>query len=109
MSLEPVEALFRNLRLETLQPDRDAPMIIRTVLTYGSWDQIEWLFSQFEWERVREVVLADIRGMKALPESVRAFWANVFEPELLTLLRSASADRWRQTRLVPEPPELDHD
>lgn len=109
MSLHPVEALFRNHRLETLQPDRDAPMIIRTVLTYGTWEQIEWLFSQFEWARVRAVVLDDICGMRVLPESIRAFWANVFAPELLPLVRCAPEDRWRQTRRVPEPPNWHSD
>ena len=101
--LEPVENLFRNFHVETLEPDRDAGLIIRTVLTFGSWEQIEWLFATYGWQQVGAVVREDLLGLRTLPESVRVFWANVFYPHTATPpVPSNSAERWRQARRVPD-------
>ncbi len=100
--LRPVENLFRNVRLETLDPERDAQMIILTVLTYGSWGQIKWLFMAYGWDRISAVVRADILGLRVLPESVRVFWANAFFPEEMPLESPDSAERWRAKRRVPD-------
>lgn len=100
--LQPVENLFRNFRVETLDPDRDAGLIIRTVLTFGSWEQIEWLFSAYGWGHVGKVVRDDLHGLRELPESVRQFWVKVFYPHTTSSAPSETAERWRQARRVPD-------
>ena len=52
------------------------------VIRLGSWDQVEWLFSHYGWGKVEQVVGEDYFGNRSLPVSVRAFWGNLFWPEL---------------------------
>ena len=99
--LRPAENLFRNFRVETLDADRDAGLIIQTVLAYGTWEQIGWLFAAYGWDRISAAVRDDILGLRVLPESVRIFWGNVFYPEMMPV-EPASSERWRQGRRVPD-------
>lgn len=100
--LGPVADLFQNYRIETVDLERDAGMVVRTVLTDGSWEQIEWLFSHYGWTGVEAVVREEPGAFRSLPESVRVFWANAFGMDSESSPATQSVNRWRQTRQVPD-------
>lgn len=70
--------LFHNYDPATLDPDRHAGLIIRTVLGGGSWDQVLWLFRHYGYERVQNVFLTDCRSLRTLPAPTRRLWGLVF-------------------------------
>lgn len=83
MSLPDIlRPLFHNYRVETIDPARNADLIIKTVLTDATdWDQVREVFWLYGWDRVKEAVLWDFRGLRELPESVLRLWMVVFAPE----------------------------
>jgi len=83
-----------------VDPGRDASTIILAVLRLGEFDQIRWLFSQYGWEKVKDVIAKDYFGVRSLPVSVRAFWGNLFWPDDPPPELADDAERWRQTRIT---------
>jgi hypothetical protein len=81
-----------------VDPDKDARTVIVAVIRLGSWDQVEWLFSHYGWGKVEQVVGEDYFGNRSLPVSVRAFWGNLFWPELPPPELTDKMERWRPTR-----------
>jgi len=100
VSLTEVADLFRNYRLASLDAERDAPMVIRRVLALGTWEQTVWLFRLYGWDRVRQVFLADLHGLRTLPASARALWETVFG---IIPPPAAEGQQWRPTRTVQAP------
>ena len=92
--------LFRNYRFETLNPDTGAELVILTTLSYGTWEQIEWLFRYYGRECVRNVFLNDFYGRRELPEPTRRLWALAFLDEMPPEDTDPLA-RWRCRRRVP--------
>jgi len=83
-----------------VDPGKDARIVIMSVARLGSWDQIEWLFSHYGWDEVKRVIGEDYFGPRSLPVSVRAFWGNLFWPELPPPELADKMERWRQTRTI---------
>ena len=83
MSLPDIlRPLFHNYRVETIDPLRNPDLVIKTVLADAtSWDQVREVFRLYGWDRVRESVLRDFRGLRELPESTLRLWMVVFFPE----------------------------
>ena len=77
-ALRPIANLLRNYERESLDTERDAGLIIRTVLALGSWEQTKWLFARYGWDRVRQVFWDDANGLATLPESASALWRVMF-------------------------------
>ena len=96
---ESFAGLFKNYIFETLDDDRHAALVIKTVLSRGSWEQIMWLFKRYGREKVGEVFLDDYNGLRTLPESTRRLWELLFVDEAD---RQGAADesRWRCRRLA---------
>lgn len=93
--------------------DRHSGLIIRTVLAEGTWEQVLWLFREFGWDRVKQVVLADHHGLRTLPEPTRRLWLAVFsdagQEQPCDEARSGDdrqdpVERWRCRRHPPWPP-----
>lgn len=110
MMLPPgLRELFHNVDPDSVDPDRDADLVIRTVLGSGTWEQVLWLFRRYGAERVREVVQADVEGVRTLPEPTRALWTLVLLKDRHVSGGAAlnddapedPADRWRGRRRVP--------
>ncbi|MEW6174024.1 MAG: hypothetical protein AB1510_13360 [Bacillota bacterium] len=91
--------LFRNYAAETIDTEKHAGMIIKTVLAYGTWEQIMWLFEYYGVERVRAVFREDYYGLRTLPESARRLWGLVFLNEAPPA--EPAAAKWRCRRKVP--------
>jgi hypothetical protein len=77
-----IEDVFRDVPPGQLELERDARLVIRTVLASGSWEQVSWLFETYGWQKIAAIVRADIEGLRTLPDSVRAFWAMAFFPDM---------------------------
>lgn len=75
---EMISPLFHNYDPETIDPERHAGLVIRTVLAAGTWEQVRWLFRHYGFDRVRTIVLADCRGLRTLPEPTQRLWSLVF-------------------------------
>lgn len=102
--------LFHNYQPSSIDLDRHAGLVIRTVLAEGTWEQVLWLFREYGWDRVRQVVLADHRGLRTLPEPTRRLWLAVFsdasEGEASDDESHDPVERWRCRRIPPRLEEL---
>ena len=92
--------LFRNYCFNTIDPDAASEQIIITTLAYGTWEQIEWIFSYYGWNRIREIFLDDFHGRRELPEPTRRLWVLAFLDETPSEDTDHLA-RWRCRRRVP--------
>lgn len=98
--------LFHNYVFDTIDADRHAGFVIKTVLARGTWEQIMWLFEYSGAEKVREVFLDDYYGLQTLPESTRRLWELLFVDDgdpSRQKPRPKEEDpvaRWRVRRLV---------
>jgi hypothetical protein len=93
-----VTTLFWNTDPAKLQIDRDASLIVSTLLVYGGQPALVWLFATYGRDRVRNFLLADIHGLQTLPSAEAKLWARVLNLPSPVLL--ASRDRWRPTRQI---------
>lgn len=97
--------LFRNYVFDTLDDQRHAGLVIRTVLAYGEWEEILWLFRHYGREKVKQVFLDDYYGLRSLPAATRSLWETLFVPDSLTPAKKAGGsapstrvERWRVRR-----------
>ena len=83
MSLPDIlRPLFHNYRVESIDPERNADLVIKTVLADATgWEQVREVFRLYGWDRVKEAVLRDFHGLRELPESALRLWMVVFAPE----------------------------
>lgn len=95
---DEIKPLFHNYRVETIDTERDAEFVIWTVLAYGDWEELEWAFRTYGWDRIQQVVEKDLNGLNSLPRSVLNFWSIVFWGKPLP--PQTPRERWAQTRLV---------
>mgnify|MGYP005838805053 CR=1 FL=1 len=95
-----IAALFKNYVTETIDTEKNSKMIIKTVLAYGTWEQIMWLFDHYGVEKVRAIFLEDYYGLRTLPETTRRLWELIFveTPPVQDPLA-----RWRCRRVVTPP------
>ncbi len=94
--------LFNNYEFETIDDDKHAALIVKTVLAQGGWDQIMWLFKRYGKRKVGEVFLEDYYGLRTLPESTRRLWEMLFVDES-EWQDSHNDSRWQRRRLVHPP------
>ena len=73
-----LQPLFRNYRPETIDPGRHKKMIIKTVLSRGTWEQVCWVLRHYGPVEVRQVFREDYFGRQSLPEPARRLWGLVF-------------------------------
>ncbi len=99
--------LFRNYGFEKIDTEEQAELVVKTVLTRGSWDQVLWIFDYYGEGRIKEVFLKDFYGLRELPEPGVCLWGLLFldEEEYWQERRKREnetrAERWRQRRMPP--------
>ncbi|MGE5575804.1 MAG: DUF6922 domain-containing protein [Syntrophothermus sp.] len=102
--------LFRSYNFEELDDERQSKLIVKTVLAYGEWEEILWLFRHYGREKIGEIFLEDYYGLRTLPESARRLWELLFVPETsphwptrrnLPTVQEDSAAKWRGRRIPP--------
>ncbi|MGE5484731.1 MAG: DUF6922 domain-containing protein [Ignavibacteriales bacterium] len=94
--------LFENYIFETIDDDKHATLVVKTVLARGDWDQIMWLFKRYGKERVGEVFLEDYYGLRTLPESTRRLWELLLVDEA-EWQNAGNKSRWQCRRLTYSP------
>jgi len=97
---ESAASIFWNMDPELLDKERDAKLIISTVLPRGGEDALRWLFRAYGSERVRHVVLEDARGLRTMPESVLRLWLRVLAPEIEVPAPTTTRQRWAPRRRI---------
>ncbi len=104
---DELAGLFHNYEPASIDLDRHADLVIRTVLAGGTWEQVLWLFREYGWDPVRQVVLADHLGLRALPEPTRRLWLAVFSQAPDTQAADDGGhdplERWRCRRIPGGP------
>jgi len=93
--------LFSNYDIRTLDLEHHAPLIIKTVLARGSWEQVFWLFKYFGYNKVQEIFRDDYYGLRSLPEPTLRLWELVFIDAPLPQ-EEITKNRWRCRRLAGE-------
>ncbi|MDN5348311.1 MAG: hypothetical protein PWP65_1875 [Clostridia bacterium] len=94
-----LEGLFRNYDPQSIDVEKHAEMIIKAVLSRGTWEQVKWIFEQYGVQKVREVFLKDYYGLRTLPESTRRLWELVFVQE--PRQEHDRMEKWRCRRIPP--------
>lgn len=75
---ESFQDLFLNYEFSQMDTQSHPQTIIQRVLSYGDWEQIEWLFQHYGRERVQEIFLLDYYGYQTLPDPTRRLWEICF-------------------------------
>lgn len=96
-----LEGLFRNYDPQSIDVEKHTDMIIKAVLSRGTWEQVKWIFEQYGVQKVREVFLKDYYGLRTLPESTRRLWELVFIQE--PRHGDDRVEKWRCRRIPPRP------
>ncbi len=100
MSLpESIASIFWNVDPERLDEERDAKLIISTVLLRGGEEALTWLFRTYGSDRIRRVVVEDARGLRTMPESVLRLWLRVLAPGLEVPAPTTTRQRWAPRRV----------
>jgi len=105
---EDLKPLFRNYEFDLLDTEKHAGLVIKTVLVYGTWEQIEWLFDFYGYDKIKEVFFEDLYGLRELPLSVILLWGTIFmEWEdywkmRKKLLSESPKERYKVRRIPPE-------
>lgn len=96
--------LFHNYEPTSIDLDRHAQMVIRTVLSEGEMDQIFWLLRYYGRTRIAAFVENDAHGLRMLPESTRRLWSLAFwgDPNRFKAEHSDPIAKWRCRRGVPK-------
>lgn len=95
-----IRPLFHNYDPDTLDTERHAPLIIKTVMQGGTWEQVLWAARFYGRERFEAVLRADVEGNQTLPRPVANFWSVVLWGRPLP--PQPPLERWRPTRRVQE-------
>lgn len=93
--------LFRNYVFTSLDDEQHCELVVKTVLAYGEWEQILWLFRRYGRARVGEIFLKDYYGLRSLPEATLRLWELVFVPHPPPEGGRDPVARWRGRRRVP--------
>ncbi len=105
--------LFRNYSFDKIDTEKHAELVIKTVLTRGSWEQVLWIFDYYGKEKIKQVFLKDFYGLRELPEPVVNLWGLLFldEEEYWQERKKREsencAERWRQRRMPPDHLSVD--
>jgi squalene cyclase len=84
---------FQEYRLEKLNLERDANLIIQRTLEFGTWDDIRWLFRMYGAQRIKRF-LSEL-GERGLSRVAFNYWRR--------LLR---VKRWRKSPFAASPLEV---
>jgi hypothetical protein len=71
-----VQRLFHRYRADQLDSERDALLIIPTVLEDGNVEDWAWLFATYGWKRLRDWVADPVHAATLSPR-VEWFWTVV--------------------------------
>lgn len=99
-----IKPLFRNFDTSIMDPDRSAELIVLTVLTRGTLEQINYLFDMYGQDKIQKIFRKDFFGLRTLPAPTVSLWGLLFldEPERQEFTRwhQNPAQRWAPRRII---------
>lgn len=95
-----LEHLFVHYNFSSMDTKIHRKTIIITVLSYGDWEEIEWLFGHYGHHSIEEIFLEDYDGNRTLPEPTRRLWELLFVPLDKRKREESELERWRGYRLL---------
>lgn len=93
--------LFHRYHWQRLELGAHASVIIPTVLHWGDWEDVRWLFAEYGWDRIRDWVANDVSTLQTLPESVQVLWTLALLGNAVYKARDVR-ERWSPRTTVPE-------
>ncbi|MHB8986073.1 MAG: DUF6922 domain-containing protein [Eubacteriales bacterium] len=75
---DDLASLFHNYDFTALDGYKNYRLVIRTVLSLGTWEQVKWLFDFYGAALVGEVFKEDYYGLRTLPAPARKLWEIAF-------------------------------
>ena len=85
--------LFWDCRLETLDSDAHAPLVLERVLEYGSLTSVRWALDTYGPDRIREFLRT--RGVRTLSRKTLSFWKVLLDLEGEPCFKESSLRRSR--------------
>ncbi len=84
---------FQEYILEKLDLDRDSPLVIERILTYGNRFELHWLFHYYEIDKIKQWIidLGDCR----LPRRRYNLWCAVFDLSPVEKVNPADHQIWQ--------------
>ncbi len=73
---EALHPLFHRYDPQHLDVERNASLIIGTILQLGRWNDIEWCFETYGWERIRAWITSP-QANGVLAPAVESFWTLI--------------------------------
>jgi hypothetical protein len=97
---ESLYPLFHRYDPRHLDVDRNASLVIETILQLGRWNDIEWCFQTYGWDRIRSWI-ASPHANGVLAPAAEWFWTLVL---LGTPRTPSSLGSGNHLRATPVPP-----
>jgi len=72
------KSLFRNYDFELLDLEKHCRLIVKTVLSRGTLEQVKWLFKNLGQEEIKKIVKEDIEGLQEMPPRTLNMWSLFF-------------------------------
>jgi len=94
-----IRPLFHNYDSDSIDLNRHWRLVIKTVMTAGSWEQIKWMSMYYGEEKLKQVISVDLEGLQELPRVVSNFWSIVLWGERLP--PQTKSERWLPRRSIP--------
>ncbi|HBQ96456.1 MAG: hypothetical protein M1294_11380 [Firmicutes bacterium] len=97
---ETLQPLFHRYKADQLETEKHALIIIPTVLQFGDWNQIHWLFQTYGWDYIKSWISDETQVQGLLSPIVEWFWT------LVLLGKPRQVQNWTTgNRLRSVPPE----
>lgn len=94
-----LERLFANYEPGAIDLSRHRDLIVRTVLSRGTWDEIKWLFRHYGRAVVGDIFRKDYHGLRTLPKPTLRLWETLFVENAKP--NDDPIDYWRCRRIPP--------
>lgn len=76
-----INPLFKNYDTTTMDLQQSAELIVLTVLTRGTLEQIALLFELYGTDRIQAIFRKDYEGLRTLPAPTVSLWGLIFLSE----------------------------
>ncbi len=105
-----IKPLFKNYDTAAMDPGRSTELIVLTVLTRGTLEQINFLFAMYGQEKVKAIFRKDFIGLRTLPAPTISLWGLLFledsERQEFAQWYQNPGQRWAPRRIINQAEQL---
>ena len=98
-----IAPLFKNYDTTVMDLQQSAELIVLTVLTRGTLEQIALLFELYRTDRIQMIFRKDYEGLRTLPAPTVSLWGLIFlseeERKEYFMWRQSPKQRWAPRRI----------